>query len=200
MPQAVALPVVAGISAVTGLLGSRPKTTTSTPIYTTDQQSMQHNLSDWISSRMNNPGAVFDPMKAAAMDSVNKNYQSLGARLQSQFSGRGFGRSGTLLTNRIGQEVARAGDLGGLESKFSGMQLDYENQLADMAQRFGFASPGTSTTQPGNMAGGGFGAGAQTLTSLWTLNKLLSGGGPFGGGGGGGGNYSGDVYNTDFGG
>jgi len=163
----------AGISALSGLFGGRPKTTTTTPIYSTDQQSLQHDLAVQLESKMNNPGAVFNPMKAQAMDSVNQNYKDIGARLQSQFSGRGFGRSGKLLTNNVGLEVSRAGEMGGLESKFAGMQLDYESQLRDQAQRFGFAGGGSQTTQPGNMLGGAFSDGAQTLTSLYTLNSLL---------------------------
>lgn len=194
MPQSIALPVMAGISAVGGLLGGMPKTTTTTntPSYTPDQMSMQHNLSDMLSARMAHPEGVFDPMKAAAINGVNQTYAGIGQRMQSQFSGRGFGRSGTLLTNRVGQEVSRAGDIGGLESQFASKQLDYTNNLMDQASRFGFANPGSraTSTSPNTMAAGAFGAGSQTLTSLWALNKLMGGGSLFGGGAGGGGGGS----------
>jgi hypothetical protein len=179
MPESLALPILGGISAVTGALGAKKTTTTSSaPVYTTDQQSMQHQLSDAIGSQLNNPASLA-PEQTAAASQVNNQYDAISKRLQAQFSGRGFGRSGSLVTNQQGVEQARAGAQGGLTSQFAQMQLDQQNRVMQEAQMFGFASPGSSgtSTSGGSPIAGALGAGSETITTLFALNKMMQSGG-----------------------
>lgn len=167
--------IAAGVSAVGGALSGRGKTTTSTPTYTPAQTAVQGRVASTIEERLANPRANLDPLKAAAIGGVNRTYAGLQDRLASTFAGRGFGRSGKLVTNAKQLEIARAGDIGGIESKFAGMQLDYENQVVDQAMRFGFAAPGATQQIPGNMIGGAISSGAETFTTLYALDRLLKG-------------------------
>ncbi len=136
---------------------------------------MQKQVGDTLSARLANPGDVFQPARTRAIGSVNSGYQSIGDRLKANYAGRGFGRSGKVLTNARQLESSRLGDIGSLDAKFAGMQTDYESQLLDQATRFGFTTPGNSSTQPGGPAGGAVSGGLSTLTTLLSLNKLLSG-------------------------
>ncbi len=183
MTPAVASLVGAGVSAAAGVAGgllNRSKTSTSStaPVYTPEQQGIQHQLADTLSARLANPGQPFQGAKVGAIDSVNKGTDSLTKRLQSNFSSRGFGESGKLLTDTRAIEQNRIGTIGSLDAKFAGMQADYETGLVNDAERFGFAGAGSTTTStaPGNVAGGAVGGAGQTLTTLFTLNQLLKGG------------------------
>jgi hypothetical protein len=181
-------------SLIAGALGGKSKTTnttsTSTPTYTAQQTSLQNTLGASIQDKLNNP-ANLDPLKTNAIEGVNRSYAGLQDRLQSSLAARGFGSSGKVVTGAKNLEIARAGDIGGLESKFAGLQLDQENHMFDLASRFAFANPGSTTngtqTTPGNMLGAGIGSGVESISSLFFLNKLLKGGGGGGGMFGGGG-------------
>jgi hypothetical protein len=95
----------------------------------------------------------------------------------------------------MGLEVSRAGDMGSLDSRFAGLQLQQENTAVQQAQQFGFAGGGstTQTSTPGGVAGNALNSGLSTLTTLYGLNKMLSQGGG-GGGGGYGGSGGGGVF------
>jgi hypothetical protein len=150
---------------------------------------MQSTVANQLENNIKNPGDVFAPERIAATGNVDKSYQSLDDRLSSNFAGRGFGQSGKVLTNAEQLETSRAGDIGSLDAQFAGMQNDYETQMLQMGEQYGFASPGSTQTQPGGVAGGAVSGGLSTLTTLLSLNGLLGGGGGGGGswGGGGGG-------------
>ena len=170
-----------GVSALAGGLTNRSKTSTSstTPTYTGDQQGIQHQVSDLLSSRIQNPTDYIDKLHNGAIGGVNQNYAGVQTRMNRNLTGRGFGKSGKLALNNQALEIARAGELGGLESKFAGLQMNYDQSLMDMGSRFGFANPGQTgtSTQPGNVAGAAIGGGAETATTLYMLNSLLGGGG-----------------------
>ena len=179
MPEAIALPLLGGISAITGALGGTKTSSSSTPAFTTEQQSMQHNLSDAISTQLNNPTSLA-PQQVAAASEVNNNYANVQKQLQAQFSGRGFGRSGSLVTQQQGVDIAKAGAQGNLASQFAQMQLNQTNQVDQEAQQFGFAAPGnnsTGTSGPSSPFGAGLGSGMSTVTTMFMLNKLLQGNG-----------------------
>jgi hypothetical protein len=171
-----------GSAVVGGLFGSG-QTKTQTPTYTPNQLAIQGQEGATISKSL--AGADLAPMKTAAMSDVNRNYADITKRLQTSFSARGFGRSGNLLTNQMGLEVSRAGDMGSLDSRFAGLQLQQENTAVQQAQQFGFAGGGstTQTSTPGGVAGNALNSQLSTLTTLYGLNKMLSQGGGGGGGG-----------------
>lgn len=171
---------ISGVASLAGGLLNRPKTSTATnaPQYSPLQSQMQQQAYDTIMGRLKNPRSL-DPMKTAAIGGVNKTYAGLQKRMEATLASRGFGSSGLVPMNTRAIEIARAGDIGDLESKFAGMALDEENRTVDEAMRFGFANPGSKGTQtlPGNMAGGGVSSGLETFTSLFALDRLLKGGG-----------------------
>jgi hypothetical protein len=168
-------------SSVAGALTNKPKTTTSQPTYTPQQQQMQQSIGDSLQQRMA-AGVNLDPQKVAAMGGVNQQYGDIQKRMEASLTARGFGQSGKVPLNTQQIEIGRAGAMGGLESQFAQMKLQQENAITDEAQRFAFATPGNSTTTPGNMLGGGISSGLETFASLFALNRFLQGGG-FGGGG-----------------
>lgn len=156
-------------------LFSKTTTTTSKPVFTTDQQSQQHNLSDALGAALANPTDIAAKLRAPAADRINRNYESLNQRLQRGYSGRGFGNSGRLLTDQVGLEMSRNGDLGQLESDFASKQLAYESDLRDQSMRFAFSAPGQQQTQEtsGGWLGDLLSQGLGTATTLFGLNALL---------------------------
>jgi hypothetical protein len=143
---------------------------------------MQKQVGDSLSAKLANPGDVYKPARIRAIGNVNTSTNNLQERLKAGYSGRGFGRSGKVLTNARAVETSRTGQIGGLDAQFAGMQSDYETNLLKQAQGFAFASPGNTQTGSGDVAGGATSSGLSTLTTLLTLSKLLKGGGSAGDG------------------
>ena len=182
MPWAALGPILGSVGGgIVGALFGGPKTTTTTPVFTQGQQQVQQTLKDSLLSAGDNPAAAIDPLKSAALESNNRNYENLTKRLQASASSRGFGRSGMALGNEMGLEVSRAGSAADINSKFAATQLDYENSLRQQMQQFGFADPGQTTTGPDTSLASGLSGGLSTLTTMLTLNKLLKGSGSPGG-------------------
>jgi hypothetical protein len=180
MPVPVIAAAITGGSTLIGGLLSRKKTVTSTqtPTYTPEQTQLQQTLAGRLTSRLNTP-ANLDPLKVAATSEVNRGFDSAETRLTERLAARGFGKSGKLALGTKGLEIARAGALGDLESKFSGLQLDQENRSIDDAMQFSFGNPSINRTQtdPGNVLGGALGGGAETAALLYALNHFMGGGG-----------------------
>lgn len=175
MPQ-MAVPLIGGgISAIAGLFGNHQQQQT-TPTYTGTQTKVQDMAGADILQQLQNPSDAIDKLHNAAIGDVNQNYAGIEDRMKRQLTGAGFGRSGKLAAGTQALEIARSGELGGLESKFAGMQLDQNNHMLDLATRFGFAGGGQSSSgTAGGGVGGAIGAGAETATTLFALNKLLGG-------------------------
>lgn len=178
MPMTALAPIIGGgISAVSGLFG-RQQTQDTRPVYTTDQQSVQHNIGDLLKTRLEHPTEYVGTMKNAAMGGVNSNYASIAERMKRNMAARGFGSSGKANLNLQGLELARAGELSDLESRFAGLQMQQDQNLLDAGTRFGFAGGGShSTGNAGGGIGGAIGAGAETATLLYALNHFMGGGG-----------------------
>ncbi len=181
MPSFVA-PVLTGVSAIAGAFG-RPKTTTATtPSYTPEQMDMQRTVAGALKGYLDN-GADFTPMKNVAIAGVNDRYASIQDKMNADFAGRGFGKSGKLVTDSERLDIARMGDIGRTEADWAGKELAYRQAMLDLATRFGFAGGGQTTTQSGGGGvAGALGAGAETATTLYALNHFLGGGDMSGGG------------------
>lgn len=192
MPTALIGAAITGGASLAGGLLSKPKKTVTQPLYTPEQQSLQSTVAGTLQNRLANPTNL-DPLKTAAASSLNRSYDSAQTGLEQRLAARGFGNSGKLVTNTKNLEIARAGGLGDLESKFAGMQIDQNNRTLEDAQRFAFSGPGSQTTQnqPGGPLGGAIGGATDTATLLYALNHFLSGGGPRPGVGSGESPYSG---------
>lgn len=176
MPQLAIGLGLTGVSALAGALGNRKRTATNMPVYSPQQQMVQHKAGDLLASRLDNPTGYVDSMRNSAIGAVNDTYAGIEKRMQRSMTARGFGKSGKLGMNQQALEIARAGELSDLESHFAGLQMNYDNSLFDDATRFGFAGAGSEMMQPGNMLGGASGGAAETATMLFALNKLLGGG------------------------
>jgi hypothetical protein len=115
-------------------------------------------------------------MKIKAIGDVNKTYLGVNERIQKAASERGYGNSGVVGKNIFDAEISRAGDIGDVEGKFAGLQLDQENKIVDQALRFAFAGPGEqrTSTGPDTSAAAGMAAAGEGLTSLATLQMLLN--------------------------
>lgn len=185
MPTAlIGAAITGGASLVGGLLGKK-KTTTQVqqPTYTAGQTALQDQTQGILSSRLANPGAVFDPLKTQALDANNQNFNSANDRLETTLAGRGFAGSGKFAGGLRSNEIGRIGGADKINSNFAGMEVDQQNKNLKDALRFSFANPGgkSTGTQSGNVAGGALAGGAQTATFLYALNHLMGGGGMGGG-------------------
>jgi hypothetical protein len=171
--------ILGGTGVLSSILGNRGKKVESGPTWTPEQRSAQSGLWGIINARLQNPKVDLGPQKTYAYGNVNKAFDQTGERLEAALTGRGFGRGGKFARTMGRNEVARSGALGSLESQFAQMALDEENKIIEQAMRFAFASPGQQTQYPGNMLGAGIGAGSETLTTLFMLDRLMNpGGGP----------------------
>jgi hypothetical protein len=172
-----------GGSAAAGALNNKKKTTTTQPIYTPGQTSLQNQLLPKLSDSLNTPPDLA-PMKTAAIGGVNRTYKGAGKRLEKNLTSRGMGAGGQLASGMKDIELGRAGAIGGVEQKFSEIEMDQKNAALERALRFAFAGPGQSTTQPGNMLGGGLSNALETATLMMALNGMLGGDGRNGPGNG----------------
>lgn len=169
-----------GLGLLSGLFGKKQSQSGSvTPTYSADQTGLQGDLASALRMLLQNGGASLDPLKTAAIGGVNQTYAGAEKRLQRNYASRGFGQSGKVLTDARGLEQSRAGDIGGLESKFAAMGIDQNNHILDLVKSFAFANPGQKTegnVTGGGGIGGGINSGLETFTTLYGLNKILSGG------------------------
>jgi hypothetical protein len=168
--------VLTGVSAIAGAFG-KPKTQTqTTPSYTPEQMDMQRTVAGELKGYFDN-GADFTPMKNAAIAGVNDKYATIQDKMNADFAGRGFGKSGKLALDTERLDIARMGDVGRTEAEYAQKALDYRKAMLDLASRFGFAGGGSTTTQSGGGGvAGALGAGAETATTLYALNHFLGGG------------------------
>jgi len=149
---------------------ARTGTSSSTPTYTPGQTSLQSQLSGVLGDNLLK-GPDVSPLRTAGTDQINKTYDSLGDRMERFTASRGFGQSGTTGQNQQQLELSRAGDIGGLESKLQGYQLDRQEQSIQDALRFAFGNPGSSSsyTTPGSATAGALSGGITAL--LAQLNQ-----------------------------
>jgi hypothetical protein len=110
---------------------------TASNTYSPWQTLLQSQLGTTLSSLLNGVSSgTLSPdvqaQKTAAADTINKNYTSLGDRMNRVLAARGFGQSGTTGSTALKTELARQGDLAANESNFAGLQLNQnQNFLSD---------------------------------------------------------------------
>jgi hypothetical protein len=168
-----------------GLLGRKKTATTDTsPKLDPSLQPLQDDVLGRIQQRLKS-GTDLSAVKSPAIEAVNRRYRNLPAAITSDFAGRGYGSSGVLQNAIAGSHGDRIGDLNDLEGKFAGLQIDADERAMDTATRLLASGRGSTTTQTqsGNPIGTGVSAGLETLTTLMTLQRMMSGGGNNGSGG-----------------
>lgn len=170
---------------VAGGLANKSKTQTGTSSTTTtlppELQGFQSDLVGRIMARMNNPaGGNVDILRTQGLDKVNKVYNAMPQRLTEQFSGRGFGSSGSLNDAILTSERDRAGSLGDVEAHIAdlvnGNEKDAMSLGASVLSGARGSSTNSSTTMPGSSAAGAISGGINGIMSGILLKQLLSGG------------------------
>jgi hypothetical protein len=172
--------IAAGIGGVSSLLGgalagrSKTYTSTTTPQWSPEMQGLMSRLSAFTDQSMSNPGAGLQPIKQAATDNINRNYQGLSRRLSSQFASRGYGSSGDFGNSLYETEYQRAGDLSQLEGQFADREINQRNLGASLSEQLLGMTRGTTTTgnSPSTAAGDAFQSAGNGLSNLSTLLML----------------------------
>ena len=173
-----------GGSALSGILGNRSKKSTQTSsstrkrILTPVQQNIEGQLGSLLSRRLTDPGAGLEPIRTAARETVNQGYSGAVDTILSKLLSSGQRSSGKAGRAVMETELSRLRDLGGVDSMIAKMMLDREDRTASLAEQllginFGEESTGTgSATTPENMLGGGVGAGMETASLLYAMDKF----------------------------
>lgn len=174
------------------------------------QEAVMGQTGEYISNMMRNPGAMVQPARTAAVNSVNNTFANAGGMIRSKFGASGGNASGR--GGRAGREVemARLGGINDTNLQFDQKALDLQQLAAQLGLNFSGINLGQDTTinsssesngtldsetvgtQPGGMLGQGVGGGLSTLATLVALNRMLNGGG--------GGSLGGFMQDGDFGG
>jgi hypothetical protein len=172
--------------------GSSSNTSTSKRVLDPTQQLMQQILGQSVVNRLKDPSAGLDPIKRSAQSQVNSAFRRAPATINAKY-GRGVGDSGKRGTALAQVESERLGSMADLESQFAQMVLGERARGESIAQTM-LAMPSETTTtssgessgtytQPGSAAAAGImegvagaASGLQDLSTIWLLNKMLSGG------------------------
>lgn len=193
-----------GSSIVSGLFGRKKEQTqtstqnsTSTPIFSAGQQNLQALLAKFLKKGIKAGGQPTQAERNQSGLDVNRNFDAIFKRLQSNAVSRGFNDSGKLNLDTQGLEVQRANAMQSEEARLREAALQRQLQLFGLGGSFAFASPGQHTegTFTGTTPGQGFGqALGQTIgnaggdfSSWLQLQQLLKRAN------GGGGGYPGDL-------
>lgn len=215
----LAIPLaLTGISALSGLLGNRSKTSTGTrdetsteklnslrsPVYDPRQSIMRDLLMNQFLGRTEDDNDFWGGYRRQGITDINRQSGLNDEVIANILASRGLGRSSIGGTSLVSNQLNRANQISNLNNQIPLLADARRRQnLLDASGFFG-ALPvaqsvtgentrtGRSTvtqTDPGNMMGGLFGSLGTTLAGLF-------GAGAFGGGSGGGGstNYSGGQY------
>lgn len=184
---------MAGASALSGLLGNRSKTqtstTTTTPTFAPEVKGLFDSVLPRIQQMVTDPGAGLDGLRTAGRDRINADYASVPELIQTKYGRNAEGVSGKAGSAARTAEFERLGQFGELEQQLLQAALQQQNTgLAAAESLLSLGRGSTSNSQgtvPGNMLAGGASSGLQTATWLYTLNRLLKGnaGGSIGTGG-----------------
>ncbi|MFH1110979.1 MAG: hypothetical protein V1790_17540 [Planctomycetota bacterium] len=133
---------------------------TQTPEWSPGYQSLNERLLAGIQDRLANPAAGTEPLRIAAIDATNRRFAGLPQKLATNLASRGYGKSGALGGGIKGLELARQGEIGGIESEFAKMLLGREDQNYNLAA----ALMGLNKGQEGS--------GTQKTTQSWLENIM----------------------------
>jgi hypothetical protein len=152
---------LAGIGAKTAgtILGAGPKT----PVYTPQIQSEQDNLLQILHGMLDpSKDSTLAPIKAASLDTINRNYATLPNKVTASAAARGFGSSGKLGGGLLGIESDRLHDLSGLEGAMAQLGSQRQMTAAQIMQRMIESNKG----EPGHMLSAGLESGGTSLLGL----------------------------------
>lgn len=190
--------LMTGLSAISGGLQNTKAARTGTSstagtnssstrrVLTPGQTSLNDSLTSTALQRITNPAAVAEPLRAATREKVNTNFAGVPDLLRQKYGATGYG-SGKMGTAQRQSEIARLGQLSGVDSDFNNLILQLQESgisLGDrlLSQNFGTESDNSysqsgTVVNPGSVAAGAFTNGTQTLSALLALSQILSAGG-----------------------
>jgi len=138
------------------------------------------------------PEAGLGPVRAGLREGVNTRYAGAADTLATKMLSHGGARSGKFGTAMRRTEMARLGELGGVDSTIAQMMLDQRRQGAELGQNLlsipfetSVDSTGTTTSKgttvlPGSGVAGGIVGGLQglnqSLITYLALQQMLGGG------------------------
>jgi len=135
------------------------------------------------------PEAGLGPVRAGLREGVNTRYAGAADTLATKMLSHGGARSGKFGTAMRRTEMARLGELGGVDSTIAQMMLQQQERGSNLGQQLlsipfetSVGTSGTSTSKgiavsPGSAAAGGIVGGLQGLTTYLMLQQMLGGGG-----------------------
>lgn len=133
---------------------------------------------------MNDPGAGLEPLRAAARTGVNSTYSGAEDTIAGKLLTHG-GRSGKFGKAVMGTELARLGELGGVDMDFSRLMLEQQDRGSSLAERLlgiafenegGTTSTGSqsgTSTLPGSVAGGALAGATGVLAQMEQMALML---------------------------
>lgn len=161
-----------GFSAST--TGSSNKSTSSgtqSNTYTPGQTGLMASLGNYfqslipsLSSGQLSPAVQAQETQSA--NTINQNYQSLGQRMQTFLSSRGYGKSGLAGGAQLSTELARQGDLANNTSNYAGLQLGQNAQSLLAALNYAFNPIGQSQSSASSGSGSSTTVGGGVSASL----------------------------------
>ncbi len=138
---------------------------TTAKVLSPEQQKAQGSISQVIQALTKNPQAFLAPAQNQARNNVNENYGGVADSLRQQFmGGTGGGASGKYGTAALRSDLARRGQLSGVDSTFASEAAMLPVTAAGLAQNLLGVNMGTTST--GKTAGTG--STTQTGTSTTT--------------------------------
>lgn len=170
---------------------------------TDEQRTALQQLFGFGSGLVQNPMSGLEAIKSAALNQTNSNYGGVMDALKAKLLASGQAASGKFARGARATELARIGDISGLEGQFA--QMGNQRQLAGagilqniLGMNFGETSTGQASNvgatsnqgrnwgtgvAPGSAAGGALSGGLGALSSALGLQSILAAGRRPGGGG-----------------
>lgn len=161
--------------------------TTSSPTFSPQLQSLMDNLQGYSTESMNDPTKQLAPIRNAGLDQINQEYASVPNTVSTQLASRGYGSSGLEGSALTSVANAKAGSQSDLEGQLSSDAINQQNFGASLAEQLLNTGKGSSTFTSGQTSTAGTGT-SQTTSSglggiLGSLAQLLMMAPKLGGGG-----------------
>lgn len=151
--------------------------TTQSNTYTPGQTGLQNQTLSTIGSDLSNPNAMFAPVEASGLSSIDESYKGVLDQMNRELASRGFTSSGTTgadTENILSQE---AGAKGNFEGALAGQKIGETNTLLTDAMNAAFNPTGSTSTSQSSLLPSLLSGGLGLLTGGLTGGLGFLGGG-----------------------
>lgn len=154
-----------------------------------EQEALMGPLFGRATALMERPGEGLEPVRVARRDGINATYGGVVPALRDRMLSSGVTASGKYGRAVREAEMARLGQLNGLDGEIAQLVLSRQDAGTSLAQTLlgmGFGTDNSGDqwgsqegtgVAPGSAVAGGLGQGLQTLMALTTMDRMLQGGG-----------------------